>query len=279
MKKVSIYCDGGLGNRLCSLIGGLHLSYKLNYDFEIIWLQTRWCNCNFEDLFDNNINHINLSKNLDDYINENNITLILSHDKVGYSENIEYILQSDDIDKLDFSSHDKIFYRHNSIPTYINEHNSSKYLSTIKISDKILNQVKNFTEEHNINHNTIGLHIRRTDYHITTTDELYFNFVDFLKSRDVFVCSDEEEIEKKLKNKFSNVIVRNKLQYVQKFVDGPWRMNHLEGTDGLFNVKRDRQSVIDAFIDMLILSRTNIIFFNNIGSFYQLSNIYKHVNI
>jgi hypothetical protein len=73
MKKVSIYCDGGLGNRLCSLIGGLHLSYKLNYDFEIIWLQTRWCNCNFEDLFDNNINHINLSKNLDDYINENNI--------------------------------------------------------------------------------------------------------------------------------------------------------------------------------------------------------------
>jgi hypothetical protein len=153
-----------------------------------------------------------------------------------------------------------------------------QYLSTIKISDKILNQVKNFTEEHNINHNTIGLHIRRTDYHITTTDELYFNFVDFLKSRDVFVCSDEEEIEKKLKNKFSNVIVRNKLQYVQKFVDGPWRMNHLEGTDGLFNVKRDRQSVIDAFIDMLILSRTNIIFFNNIGSFYQLSNIYKSIN-
>jgi len=276
MNKISIFCDGGLGNRLSTLIGGLYLANKINYEFEIIWPQTRWCNCNFEDLYDENINHTNFNDNINDYIIDNNTTLIISHIDNGYPKNIQFISQYSNIIDMDFSNYNKIFYNHNSIPHYVDEDNSSKQLSLIKISNNILNEVKKFTNEFNINNETLGLHIRRTDSPMITSDDEYFNYINNLNDKKIFVCSDEEEIEKSLKSKFSNVLVRNKSQYVEKFVDGPWRNNKL---NGIFNVNRNKQSVIDAFIDMLILSRTNILDFKNIGSFYQLSKLYKNIEL
>ncbi len=276
MKKVSIYCDGGLGNRFCTLIGGIHLSKKLNCDFEIIWPQKRWCNCYFDDLFEKNISFRNTNEIVSEFIRNNNISLFITHIDISDNNNVQLIWQTNSINYDKINKHDKIVYYHNSLPSYINEIESSVIMSEIKINNNILNEVKDFTDKNNINYDTLGLHIRRTDSPFITKDNFYFNYISGLNNKQIFVCSDEQEIEIKLKNKFHNVITRDKLQYVEKYIDAPWVTNKLPE---LYNIIRDRQSVIDAFIDMLILSRTNILSFKNIGTFYQLSNIYKHVNI
>jgi hypothetical protein len=276
MKKISIYCDGGLGNRLSTIIGGIHLAKKINYDYEILWPQARWCNCNFDDLYDKKNNYVNLSINPNDYIIHNNINLIISHVNIGYPKNIKTIPQSNNISNINFSNYSNIFYYNNSIPIYISSEDSSKYLSKIKISEYILGEVKKFINEFNISNQTLGLHIRRTDGPMIISNDEYFNFINRLYPKQVFVCSDEEDIEKKLQNHFKNVISRNKLQYVEKFIDAPWITDKLPE---IYNIVRDRQSVIDAFIDMLILSRTNILNFRNIGTFYQLSKLYKKIEL
>ena len=52
MRKIFVLCDGGLGNRLNSLMGGLIAADKLACDPIICWPVNNWCGCAFEDLFE-----------------------------------------------------------------------------------------------------------------------------------------------------------------------------------------------------------------------------------
>ena len=51
MKKLIIFCDGGLGNRLGVLIGGILTAKELNREPIICWPENTWCGCSFDDLF------------------------------------------------------------------------------------------------------------------------------------------------------------------------------------------------------------------------------------
>jgi hypothetical protein len=276
MGKIFISCDGGLGNRLGSLIGGIELAEVLNYEYVILWPQNRWCNCNFEDLYDINNNFININQNHNDFMRDNKISLIISHINNNYPSDIELLWQHDRMKYRYFYKHDNIFYNHNSIPNHVSDDDSSRQLSKIKISPQIIEKVFEFINQTQINSETIGLHIRRTDSPIIASDEQYVNFINGQKDKKIFICSDEKDIEMKLKSHSKNVISRNKIEYVEKYVEGPWRNSNLPD---VFNVNRSKQSVIDAFIDMLLLSRTSIVRFNNNGSFYKLAQLYKKVEL
>jgi predicted RNA-binding protein len=98
------------------------------------------------------------------------------------------------------------------------------------------------------------------------------------KKSGYFVCSDDKATEDKF-NELKNVLVYPKTSYVEKLVDGEWttKIKDSEGRIFPYNVDRSKQSVIEAFIDLLILSRTNIIIRNK-SSFLGWAKIYALVS-
>jgi hypothetical protein len=277
--KITIFCDGGLGNRLNVLIGGLFLCKKFNKDPIINWPQNNWCGCNFDDLYTFKCSNLNLPINelFQIAINENQ-HFILHENQTTLPIFYTHSNNFNQINSLLTTNANAIYY-HNVIPSFINFSEQVFLLKTVNIQQNILKTVLTFCEINNITKNTIGLHIRRTDFPNQKPLSEVIDFVQKSSNHDFFVCSDDAEAEKELL-KLSNVCSFNKKEYVQKFALGYWnsRITDNEGRAFNFNVNRNRQSVIEAFIDMLILSRTKII--KHVGStFSDFAELYSHINI
>ena len=94
-----------------------------------------------------------------------------------------------------------------------------------------------------------------------------------------YVCSDDKNTEMKFK-KLNNVVIYPKSSYVEKFKDGGWNdvITDNEGRRFNFNVNRPKQSVIEAFVDLLILSRTKISV-NSVSSFLNFAKLYSNIEL
>ena len=276
MGKVTIFCDGGLGNRLGVLIGGIITSKKLNMDYEICWPANSWCGCNFEDLF--NINKKVIDKNINDLFFENLDCVFLIHENQTKTKlNKVYGHSPQSLDLLK-NSEDNIIYYHNQIPQYYDKSEIIKTLSSLEIKKDILNQVKKFSKENDLS-NRIGVHLRRTDF-LPKVDESSV-FEGIKNSNNLFfVCSDDPKTEEKFSS-LMNVVMHRKNHYVEKLnPSSSWndKTTDYEGRDFFFNVKRSSESVIEAFIDMLILSRTKI-HNNTMSTFLTFANHYSNLNL
>lgn len=271
MKKIYNYCDGGLGNRLGSLLGGLYLSKKLNYDYEIFWVNTRWCSCPFDDLFEPTLKF--QEGTLTDIFSKNDSCLYLTHDfgfrPPSHVKSISFVMMNN-LNYDEFPCN--IVYNNNLFPSFIGIETNINLLKELKINNKILNRVKNFVEENNIDENTVGLHVRRTDNPNKLDDKVYIDVINKNLDKKVFLCSDDEDVENRF-SQFSNVIVHKKNNYVQKVTqDSDWTSDN--GT----NIFRQRDAVIDGFVDMLILSRTTPVELFD-GTFFRYAQYYNKINI
>jgi hypothetical protein len=277
MKEFVIFCDGGLGNRLGTLIGGLLVSDLINFKPIICWPENSWCGCAFSDLFstdhkviDNDINDL-FSSNMDSiFIMHENQTkfkpnLILKHSKENYES----------ASKLN----KKIIYYHNKISSIFDEKEILIKLSQLEIKKDLLNDVKSFLEENSINKLTQGLHLRKTDSLYKIDDNSIYNFIKNKPTDKYFLCSDDKNTEEFFNN-LDNVIINPKTYYVEKLKDGGWNdwTTDNEGRVFNFNVNRTKQSVIEAFQDMLILSRTNIIQNSN-STFLLFANKFSNIDL
>lgn len=281
MKTISILADGGFGNRLGSLIGGLLIAKDTNRRPVVYWPENNWCGCSFNDLYDSdlelkneNINQLfesNLNNKFMIHENQTNFNIIQNQ----FSPNIVAINAFKNLEDENF------VYYNNQVPPNYKEDDVLNVLSSIKIRDNILNRVNTFCEANKIDHNTVGLHIRKTDHKSYINDDFFIKTVESNPSFNFFVCSDDEKIETYFKT-FNNVTVIEKQNYADKLItDLKWDddITDNEGRRFGFNVNRSKQSVIDAFVDMLILSRTNILPINNFSSFYKFSTIYKKIKL
>ena len=81
-------------------------------------------------------------------------------------------------------------------------------------------------------------------------------------------------------NQLENTVVFPKTQYVEKLKDGGWNdlTTDNEGRVFNFNVNRPKQSVIEAFIDLLLLSRTQILV-NSVSSFLNFAKLYSKIKL
>lgn len=277
MKKLIIFCDGGLGNRLGVLIGGILVAKKLNRIPFICWPENTWCGCSFNDLFDSKYEVINLNINelFNKYkhdkfiIHENQTDLILEH----YYPNLENI-------NLFKSNDDKILiYYHNSIPEYFTDDEVLLTLKEFSIKSSINDKVIRFCNENKINYNTLGIHFRKTDFQYFLNEEEIFNYIKSSHENSFFICSDSFETEEKF-SMLNNVKIYPKNNYVEKLKEGSWNEFIIdnEGRQFNFNVNRTKESVIEGFIDLLILSRTNIMIDSH-STFLKFAKLYNKINI
>ena len=276
MSIVYIFCDGGLGNRLGSLFGGLYFSNTTGKTPIVIWPENNWCGCSFEDLFESDIQTTNWGINF--AIQNKSHCNFIVHD---YSQ-ITFPVTN--IEKNNFETHIKyknskedIFYYHNTIPDYINIDTQTILLKSLKINSNIVNTVEDFIKPYKekiIN----GLHFRKTDFRVFLNEDHYEQIIKQNLDKIFFVCSDDKQTELKFKSN-KNVITFEKNNYVNKLIDSDWNASIVdsEGRSFIFNVNRSRESVIEAFIDMLILSKTNIITENS-STFLNFAKLYGKVS-
>jgi hypothetical protein len=275
MRGMIIFADGGLGNRLNSLIGGLVAAEKLGCTPVICWPVNNWCGCSFADLFVSNLEIID--EGINDIFLEDD-RLYLTHDiQVGKVLKNVFDHSLESINLINSLSQDIVYY-HNKIPGYFLEDDVIRQLKTFKIVSNILLPAKSFCDQHGIGKTTKGVHLRKTDHGRQLDSDQIFATIQTDRKNGYFICSDDKITEDKF-NELKNVIVYPKTSYVEKLVDGEWttKIKDSEGRIFPYNVDRSKQSVIEAFIDLLILSRTTIIIRNK-SSFLGWAKIYALVN-
>lgn len=275
---VDIICDGGIGNRMNSLIAGLILAHVLDRKPTLYWPLNNWCECPFDELFESNLEvsqeNINevFAKNIDSYF------MVISNPTVNQS--IKYLdFSSSSIDFL--KTCDKnLVYMNNKIPDMFQKNDCYRVLSNLDIRKEILIRANKFIHEHNINNQVIAVHIRLTD----NTKQIDVNQVFEQLSQNnkirYFVCSDDQDTEIKF-SQLSNVIIHNKTNFVEKLIDGTWNetITDKEGRTFNFNVNRPKDSIIEALIDVLILSRCDLSNKKAKSTFYNLAKLYSGVKL
>lgn len=263
-KTLNIYCDGGFGNRFNALVVGLLIAEVGKFKPVILWPSTNWCRSLFKNIFKNNYDALDqnltyFKNNYEDYAfvmhtNSENLPGEIRHPDSFNSiqEVVEYYNQS---------NKQKFVYNNATLPCYCFSDHFKKIISNLKFTDIITNKTSEFIKT--IDSEFTGIHLRNTDFH--DNDKSKFDQIESLvkTNSDVnyFICSDDEELEKRFIQN-DNAFAYSKTKYVEKLTDdGGWRDTVVdgEGKEYSFNVERSDESVIDAMVDLLILSKSTII--------------------
>lgn len=279
MPEVVICCDGGLGNRLNGLLGGLTIANLTGFSPIIVWPNNNWCDCLFFDLFENKnlkIRNTPIPEIFFEY--KNNSFLVHENQSNIYSLNF----LSHEANSLNAirKIKDSLVYYHNKIPTYFNQSDIIRSLKELKIKSDILQTAITFIQSNNVNKNVKGLHIRKTDNKKQVDENVVFDNVKNSKNIRYFVCSDDQSVENKF-NQLNNVIVFPKTNYVEKLVEGTWNtpITDNAGRTFNFNVNRSKDSIIEAYKDILILSRCNLDKVKNKSTFFEIAKLYSNINL
>ena len=270
--RLLIYCDGGLGNRLNAYLSGLAIANHFQMDYMIHWPINQWCAAEYADLFspDANVSTESLTSlngKLGGYA-------MLLHDSIAsdalsapFASAYDYA-SLDDFESRILNSGQSIFFYPALVPQWIPETLIHAEMRNLHFTPYITLEVENFIRS-TLKKPFHGLHLRRTDLNIGLTDLEVFKIAQGNSDCAFFVCSDDPQAER-LASGHPNVFSRTKTSYVQKKQDGADWLALSQDEDGRTyhgNIQRDKASVIDGAIDMLILAHSQIIGFS--GSTFQ----------
>lgn len=277
MKKLIIFCDGGLGNRLGVLIGGILVAQKLDRVPTLCWPENNWCGCHFDDLFSSKYEVVSFSIN--ELFAQNKSSKFIIHENQTNLHLEQYYPSLDTINRFEKIEDETVVYYHNSIPDYFNQDEILDTLAQFNIKPHIKNRVTDFCAEKSISSSTLGIHLRKTDFQSFLNEEETYNYIASNSQTNFFICSDSFETEQKF-SILSNVIVYPKNHYVEKLKEGSWNasITDNEGRHFNFNVNRSKESVIEGFIDLLILSKTTPIVESH-STFLKFAKLYKNINL
>jgi hypothetical protein len=287
--------EGGMGNKFGCIFHAYQLAKETGKELVISSVRNMHGNVGFHHLFSK-------ENNISEY--ENTVTEL---DTI-VPKNIPFLLHKSHFVNCGAINSDRevTYHRgmsHEQLVNHIKTLNSCCYLvdgyhamqhpnmmtdvvNELKIHEDVLSKVIEICSEYQIDKTVKGIHIRATDwpYKQETIDNAYSTIQRLVEEnplQKIFVCCDEQSIEKDLCEQLpDNIIVFDKSSYVKKAVEGTWREDvaDVDGRVCNYNTLRDEQSVIEAFIDMLILSRTTIEYGHPISSFWYFAKIYSNLS-
>lgn len=255
MRNLYIYCDGGFGNRYGTLLGGLIFAEKHNLNPVINWRDSRWCRLPFNSIFQSDLD-VMKEKTLHHF--DDCIRLMHENtDGVSMHENINNISS---IDAIEIDDRYDYVYNNNWIPPWMDMQSVIKVSKNLKFLDSLKNVADIFANKKGINSFTVGVHLRATDFntYIPKFDKEY-QWIEQQPEQKFFVLSDDPNVERKF-NTLSNVVIHKKQHYVEKINSG--------ASTWCENIERSSDSVVDSLIDLLLLSKTNILI-NSPSSFLK----------
>jgi hypothetical protein len=269
-----ILCDGGLGNRIGALLGGMVIAKQLDMEPVICWPANTWCGCEFKDIYKTDLKVLNMGiKEL--FETKKSHTFMVHANQIG-SEFAESLpLAQAGIAVLNVSRANVVYFN-DKVPDFIDNAAATKILDDLPINDDVFLLAANFCARNNINNSTMGVHIRKTDGGQRINETNLERYIVNHQGIRVFVCSDEKSVEDRFKA-LPGVITYPKSNYVEKLEEGDWNKETTdsEGRQFRCNVKRSRESIQEAFVDLLILSNTTIAHGSS-STFFQLAKRYEH---
>ena len=272
-KSIINYASGGLGNVLLPLCSCKVLSKKTNRKLIICWEPTFACMATFKDLIDEDFEVI--TKN--DLLSFSDAKIYgnlhdIQYDSFLFENNSLNLLTSKfltmPIDSMNLTDTQKnIIVYHNNIIPLLDSKDVIGEFRNLNWNKELVYQINELLKELNIDKSVYGVHVRATDFNDGIN--IYSDAISTVIYKDpnarIFLCSDSEEWEKQLCGMFPrNVFVRPKKASVVKRNEniGSWSNNIFRSTD----------SVIEAVIDIHLLSKTNFVIYNGGSSFAQMVN-------
>jgi hypothetical protein len=259
--RVIANCQYGLGNRIMTLLCAFYTSKRYNFPLEVLWVPTNECDCMIDDLFilPESIKVIN---ELPNYTSRSLVV-----------DTFNIIRPSSLPIGVDYVHRDML-KESNSLDRYINKFNDLIVITTsyffiyphkdvcikdmlcdLKIRPYILKSALKFIKKNKITKKTLGVHFRRTDIYsycdqLSKTHELDTLVTISNSTEPIFIASDDYALEEILS------LYKHIFRYPSKapvIYDKKTKYLH-----------RSKQSIIDALITCIIMSRTTIFLFKNI---------------
>lgn len=276
MKNLYIHCDGGFGNRFNALVVGLLICERGGFKPIISWPSTNVCRSFYTDIFEEQFEFN--SNRLEDYSNSIDEFEFIMHDnQLSWNTVVNSPYSFTSIEEIvshyTNSEKDKLFYFNNLIPNYTDLDLS--LISKLKFKKDYCDIVDNFLKFKDY----VGVHLRATDFPPggINFDGIFNSIKESGKMH--FVCSDSPEVEDKF-NELDNVFTFPKTSYVEKLDDSfSWRVIRGQIKDEMkkplsFNVERSSESVKQAIVDLLVLSKSDIMITSD-STFLQTAQILK----
>ena len=247
----------GFANRLNNLVAGFYLSKLFKLNLFIHEVQHNDCLISMKEVF--NIPEDVLFEPRGEIYNCKDIVRITQRSSLHDIEEVlkeKHVLISEPLilDCISIESAYKLFFEHfdfkESIKTEV-----EKFLSTYNLSEYV------------------GCQVRTTDYNVH--GYRVERYIDVLKPIEgkIFLSCERKEDQERLLKEFPTAIYREKKGFVEKLD---------ESKDWQFNVIRDKQCVLDAIVDLILLSQTK----KNYGSidlgipstFFDAAETLKKIN-
>ena len=278
-KVFFIFCDGGLSNRINSLINGLVLCKLVDFSPLVVWPTNNRCDATYEQIFASDIGSINFpllsfvahSAQFQLWLHENDIGFLGDLVVLRSLEPLhaQYLMRS--------AGGKPIIFSESLILPWIPFDLVSAVVRQLRFNGSLLSKARQIIDASGVcvDSEYFGVHLRGTDFPTQPPVDKMLAKVRSNFDKKFFVCSDERSIEQIFLPE-PNVFIHDKLEYVTKIQNGPWRAEIMD-SDGLpytSNIYRSKCSVEDAVVDLLLLANSTLVSTSN-STFLGLSNLLK----
>jgi len=294
-RRMVARCGGGLGYRILNLIAALYIAKKLNIDLHIIWVPTEICDCDFHHIFENsefilNKNIFNTHEYYMDLKRKDLFDTAIVNPKTQPRKKTRrcVIISSQILQLENIAKSNCILYQSSALPPFISVNDAVDVLSSLKIKSHIIKKALAFINEYKITTKDKGYHVRLTDSFTNINrakESIVISDIIQNTSTRYFVCSCDIQFENKISN-YKNVLLRRNKSYPH-FIDCEDTLLVNQYCDRIKECNTEvhypynyvnSDAVIDAFIDILILSRTDIIQQRPLYSnFREVATYYSYV--
>jgi glycosyltransferase involved in cell wall biosynthesis len=280
-REIHLYCDGGFGNRFNTLVSGLLLAKAAGLKPIVVWPRNNWCGASFAELLANDFEVI--ERELIDYApDKERFHFFMTEDHLGLGVSNRSPLQAQTLaEAVDFLNADRrdVYYHSPLIPPFLNPDEVVQQVRELKINAEIEAQADRFVSDQGLDE-FFGVQIRKTDFGSNGADDSnLFELIRNAAHKKFFVCSDDKDVEQRF-GALPNVAIYAKRAHVEKLiVDGGWNSvtSDHSGRAYACNVNRSAISVVDAVVDLLILSRSEVVKTSN-STFLQTALLLKAGN-
>jgi len=244
------------------MLSGLSIAEASGLAPVIVWPTNNWCGAAFDELFEHPRNVVD--RELATFVAEKDRFMHLmveDHLKMNVPNASPYDFPtlSALIDHIRAGTRD-VFYYVPLVPPCIDLGSLRKHVAENPFRADLRRRSASFVAGLG-GREFFGVQIRKTDFGPAGADDTsLFDLVARTGDHLFFVCSDDRGVEERFAA-LPNVRINPKRAHVEKLKDGDWNDLAADHSGRVYacNVNRSAQSVVDALVDLMILSNSRIV--------------------
>lgn len=261
------YCDGGLGNRLNSLIGALYFARRLGRTLAVSWPINRWCAAPFEDLFEadfpvNRLSMPEIDARYPGHVllapQRQSFTMPVALDPLGFLWPRTLLAQ---LERATANASGLIYFN-TLVPGYVSRQEARAIAQTLRVKSEYRQGADDFLAGAGLLDKPYwGLHLRGTDAGFPPSYYDRWYRISQLLPGPIVLCTDDKAVEERF-SRNPAIVRRPTLALPRKATqDQGWNAAQKDeyGREFNYNIYRGLDAVRESMIDFEILSRSRML--------------------